>query len=273
MQELAAERVAVREAVEGLHLTPILFEVVHAPIPPKDLYLAYLRQSHIFLGIYWEKYGWIAPGQTVSGLEDEYIASGDKPRLMYVKTPAPGRDPRLAELLERIGNVGLSYRQFTTPEELRVLVADDLAVLLSERFGPPAPAEDVPAHVPTSRGHHLPAPTNRFIGRQGELAELGRLLTSDDVRLVTLVGPGGIGKTRLALTAAARLTEAFRTERCPLCSHRSVNPNSFLPPSRPSWACRRRSGGPPPRRSSRRSVHSACCWCSTTWSRSSRPRH
>src|SRR3954468_11500280 len=33
MQELAAERVAVREAVEGLHLTPILFELVHAPSP------------------------------------------------------------------------------------------------------------------------------------------------------------------------------------------------------------------------------------------------
>jgi len=209
MRELAAERVAVRNAVEGLHLTPILFELGARPHPPRDLYLAYLRQSHVFLGIYWEQYGWIAPGQTVSGLEDEYLASGDKPRLVYVKTPAPGRDPRLAEMLERISNGGLSYRSFTTPEELAALVADDLAVLLSERFGPPDPTDDLRSPVPTRLGHHLPAPTSRFIGRESELAELGRLLTADDVRLVTLVGPGGIGKTRLALAAAARSSDRF----------------------------------------------------------------
>src|SRR5215212_7942307 len=89
MKELAAERAAVRDAVEKLHLTPVLFELGARPHPPKDLYLAYLRQSHVFLGIYWEQYGWIAPGETVSGLEDEYLASGDKPRLVYVKSPAP----------------------------------------------------------------------------------------------------------------------------------------------------------------------------------------
>jgi Domain of unknown function (DUF4062) len=209
MEELSAERVAVREAVRRLHLTPILFELGARPHPPKDLYLAYLRQSHIFLGIYWERYGWIAPGETVSGLEDEYLASDDKPRLIYVKTPAPGRDPRLAQMLGQIANAGLSYRQFSTPKELAALVADDVAVLLSERFGPPDLAADVPTHVPTSRGRHLPAPTNRFIGRESELAELERLLTSDDVRLVTLVGPGGIGKTRLALRASAQLSGQF----------------------------------------------------------------
>jgi predicted ATPase len=209
MKELAAERAAVREAVERLHLTPILFELGARPHPPKELYLAYLRQSHVFLGIYWEQYGWIAPGESVSGLEDEYLASGDKPRLIYVKSPAPGRHPRLAEMLERIANEGLSYRRFGTPEELAALVEDDLAVLLSERFGPPGPAEDFPVAVPARRSRHLPAPTNRFIGREPELAELRRLLTSEDVRLVTLVGPGGIGKTRLALAAADGLSERF----------------------------------------------------------------
>src|SRR3712207_1424119 len=189
MKELAAERAAVRDAVQKLHLTPILFELGARPHPPKELYLAYLRQSHVFLGIYWQQYGWIAPGETVSGLEDEYLASGDKPRLVYVKSPAPGRDPRLAEMLDRIANAGLSYRRFGTPEELKGLGAEDLAVLLSERFGPPEATGDVVPSVPARRAPHLPAPTNRFVGREAELAELRRLLTADDVRLVTLVGP------------------------------------------------------------------------------------
>src|SRR3954453_12669098 len=110
MKELAAERAAVRGAVEKLHLTPVLFELGARAHPPKEIYLAYLRQSHIFLAIYGEQYGWIAPGETVSGLEDEYLASGDKPRLIYVKSPAPDRAPRLSVMLERIANEGLSYQ-------------------------------------------------------------------------------------------------------------------------------------------------------------------
>ncbi len=48
----------------------------------------------------------------------------------------------------------------------------------------------------------LPALTNATIGREGELAEIGALLARADVRLLTLVGTGGVGKTRLALEAA-----------------------------------------------------------------------
>jgi predicted ATPase len=208
MKELAAERAAVRQAVESLHLTPVLFELGARPHPPKELYLAYLRQSHVFVGIYGEQYGWIAPGETVSGLEDEYLASGDKPRLVYVKSPAPAREPRLAEMLTRIGNEGLSYRRFSTPEELAGLVVDDLAVLLSERFGPPE-ATAAPEAAACEPDWRLPAPPNRFIGREEEMAELRRLLTADGVRLVNLVGAGGIGKTRLALTVARQLRDAF----------------------------------------------------------------
>src|SRR4051795_4819774 len=117
MKELAAERVAVRQAVEALHLTPLLFELGARPHAPKELYLAYLHQSHVFLGIYWQQYGWIAPGETGSGLEDESPPPGDKPRLIYVKSPAPDRATRLTEMLERIANEGLSYRRFSTPDE------------------------------------------------------------------------------------------------------------------------------------------------------------
>jgi hypothetical protein len=59
------------------------------------------------------------------------------------------------------------------------------------------------AHYPTN----LPRPSTSFVGRASELAELQRLLES--ARLVTLTGPGGSGKTRLALQAAAASLPAF----------------------------------------------------------------
>lgn len=51
---------------------------------------------------------------------------------------------------------------------------------------------------------NLPTPPTPFLGRQGELGVLGGLLSEAHVRLVTIMGPGGIGKTRLALTLAER---------------------------------------------------------------------
>ena len=55
---------------------------------------------------------------------------------------------------------------------------------------------------------NLPAELTSFVGRRGELAEVRRLLAGS--RLVTLTGVGGVGKTRLALRAAAGLRRAFR---------------------------------------------------------------
>ena len=55
----------------------------------------------------------------------------------------------------------------------------------------------------------LPLPPTPLVGRDGELAELMRLVRSPGVRLVTLTGPGGSGKTRLAIGTASRLTESF----------------------------------------------------------------
>jgi predicted ATPase/DNA-binding SARP family transcriptional activator len=55
----------------------------------------------------------------------------------------------------------------------------------------------------------LPAPVNETIGRAGEVIEIGDLLARPDVRLLTLVGPGGVGKTRLALEAARAIAPRF----------------------------------------------------------------
>jgi predicted ATPase len=200
MKELATERAAARAAIEGLRLIPVMFELGARPYPPRDLYLAYLRQSDVFVGIYGQQYGWTAPDQEISGLEDEYIAASGKPKLVYVQAAGPERDSRLVEMLRHIQSDGLSYRTFAQAEELSTLIADDLAVLLSERFDQESESPDSGSWP---RRQHLPVPVSRFVGRNRELQQLQDLVTDSAVRLVTLVGPGGIGKTRLALETAA----------------------------------------------------------------------
>jgi predicted ATPase/DNA-binding CsgD family transcriptional regulator len=60
---------------------------------------------------------------------------------------------------------------------------------------------------PARRSGNLPAEATSFVGRHRELAEVRRKLT--EARLVSLVGPGGVGKTRLAIRAAAGLHRGF----------------------------------------------------------------
>src|SRR5215469_14240023 len=204
LDELAPERVAAREAIAQLHLTPVLFESGARPYPPRELYEAYLAQSDIFLGLYWQRYGWVAPGMEVSGLEDEYQLSAGKPRLIYIKTPAPEREPGLQRLLDRIRADGnASYQHFTTPKELGERIANDLALLLTERFAQaPRRADAVhPAPLPVWRDH--------LIDREQEVALVRELLVRQDVGLVTLTGPGGVGKTRVAVQVASELASQF----------------------------------------------------------------
>jgi predicted ATPase/class 3 adenylate cyclase len=56
---------------------------------------------------------------------------------------------------------------------------------------------------------NLPIPATPFLGREDELSEVIRLLSSEDARLLTLTGPGGTGKTRLALQAAGLASDAY----------------------------------------------------------------
>ena len=61
----------------------------------------------------------------------------------------------------------------------------------------------------SARSTNLPAPLTPLIGREREVAALVGLLGQDEVRLLTLTGPGGVGKTRLALRVAAELEDVF----------------------------------------------------------------
>jgi len=57
--------------------------------------------------------------------------------------------------------------------------------------------------------HNLPAPATPFVGREEELQRLARLIRAPEQRLITIVGAGGMGKTRLALEAATQHADAF----------------------------------------------------------------
>jgi predicted ATPase len=208
LRELAAERQAARDAVMRLRLVPVMFELGARPHPPQQVYRSYLAQSQVFVGVYWQSYGWVAPGEQVSGLEDEYLLAAGLPRLVYVKSPAPEREPRLAEMLARIRDDGdVSYQHFSAAAELQRLVEDDLAVLLSERFER-APSGDGAAGEASLAGA-VPVPATPLVGRDDDAAAVGDLVRAEGVRLVTLTGPGGVGKSRLAAEVAQRVGAGF----------------------------------------------------------------
>ena len=208
LQELALERGAVRDAVTRLRLVPVMFELGARPHPPREVYRSYLAQSQVFVGVYWQSYGWVAPGEQVSGLEDEYLLSAGLPRLIYVKSPAPGREPRLEQMLARIqGDGDITYQRFSEAAELQRLVENDLAVLLSEGFELAQARDGAAEEAPRAGG--LPAPATPLVGRDEETAAVADLVLGEGVRLVTLTGPGGVGKSRLAVAVAERLGPGF----------------------------------------------------------------
>jgi predicted ATPase len=87
----------------------------------------------------------------------------------------------------------LKGREIPTP--LRLAPGDS-------RFSTPTPATARPRH-------NLPAQPTPFVGREVERTELARLLADPDVRLLTILGAGGMGKTRLALEAGAAQLASF----------------------------------------------------------------
>jgi class 3 adenylate cyclase len=118
---------------------------------------------------------------------------------------------------------------------------------------------------------NLPVPAAPLVGRRDELAELGGLLASAQVRLLTLTGPGGVGKTRLALETATDAVAAFPNGVFFVSLAPVRDPALVLPTVAQTLACAR-----PTSRLRRRSrptcAPSGCYWCSTTSSICSR-RH
>jgi predicted ATPase/class 3 adenylate cyclase len=88
-------------------------------------------------------------------------------------------------------------KDLAKPERVFQAVAADLT------------ADFPPLRTLDSRPNNLPAQATSLVGRETELAQVRELLRSDGARLVTLSGPGGTGKTRLALQAVAEMADEF----------------------------------------------------------------
>jgi predicted ATPase len=74
---------------------------------------------------------------------------------------------------------------------------------------PDLPADFPPIRTLITRPNNLPLQPTPFLGREDQVARVVDLLSREDARLLTITGPGGVGKTRLALQAAADLLEDF----------------------------------------------------------------
>jgi DNA-binding SARP family transcriptional activator len=115
-------------------------------------------------------------------------------------------DPETTAMYEAIRT-----KQFHVPETMLVVqdASSDASEDASALEPQPAQAFETASYRvrPSAR---LPVQLTGFVGREVELAEVCRLLeTEANCRLLTLIGPGGMGKTRLALEAARRLQSAF----------------------------------------------------------------
>ena len=107
---------------------------------------------------------------------------------------------------------------------------------------PGLPAEFPPLATLARTPNNLPAQPTALIGRERELGDVRALLERNDVRLVTLTGPGGVGKTRLALQAAADLLDAF-TDGCWFVDLAPVTDPALVPSAVAAALAVREAGG------------------------------
>lgn len=112
-------------------------------------------------------------------------------------------DDRTQQLLKTVPRRGYLFDAQVTklPLASEQPVLPDPPMVLEERI-PSTPRAGHRARV-------LPVPRTSFVGREQQVADAGRLLLRDDVRLLTMTGPGGSGKSRLALATAASLANKF----------------------------------------------------------------
>jgi predicted ATPase/DNA-binding SARP family transcriptional activator len=145
--------------------------------------------------------------RAIAELEPLIRAHPLQERFRYLMVLALYRAGRQADALEAYQDCRRALVDGLGIDPSAELQALERAVLLQS----PELAVEAPVSLNTERRAPLPAPATALVGREPEIADLSQLLQRDDVRVVTLTGPGGTGKTRLALALAERLAGRFES--------------------------------------------------------------
>jgi predicted ATPase/DNA-binding SARP family transcriptional activator len=160
-------------------------------------------------------------------LVDAHLALGEHASLIGELDELVRRHPRRERLraahMRALYRAGRQAEALASYEQLRVRLLEDLGLAPSPELARLQRAilvqdPDLEVALPDTGRHprtNLPAPLSRLIGRDAAVADVIDRLCSG--RLVTLTGPGGVGKTRLALAAAERVAGAPASPDLPLC--------------------------------------------------------
>ncbi|MBN1450126.1 MAG: DUF4062 domain-containing protein [Anaerolineales bacterium] len=213
-KDLIEYRTAAIEAVEGTSYQAVKMEVFGARSDePLKACLEEIEQSDLFIGIYAHRYGYIPDGSDISITEMEYLHAKklEKPIYCFVVDEEnqpwlpkwiedePGKS-KLKDFKNRIQTNHI-VAFFTTPDDLGMKVANALSHYVANYH--PVPDSQVPIYQPPKpTGSTLPH-QEFFFGRVEELKTIAAALSPDSRTWGALIdGPGGIGKTALAIKAA-----------------------------------------------------------------------
>ena len=136
---------------------------------------------------------------------------GPKPDHQGASQTVSAARPAGLILPDRITNDdSATFRYLASINETKELLADDLDLLSEDRYGPSLEGDQFADQQPAEPPSNLPYELNRFVGRQEQIAAIRDLFERESSRLVTLTGPGGVGKTRLAIRVASQLRPRFQ---------------------------------------------------------------